>query len=138
MVNSPKLLTLAFAVSACLFAVDVPASAQQKTTVKFASGSDTGAVDGTVTGSQYHDYLLGAKAAQKLSVSLITEGDAFFNILPPGSDSIAIYNSSESGNDAVNILLPNDGNYTVRVYLMGDAKDTGKTAKYTVSTTIMD
>lgn len=90
------------------------------------------------SGSNYHDYILGAKAGQRMGVSLITKGSAFFNILPPGSSDVAIYNSSINGNDATGIVLPADGDYTIRVYLMGDAKDTGKTVSYMVSTLIMN
>jgi hypothetical protein len=126
----------------CLFAAVVmpalPAFAQQKTKVHFNAGNDNAAVEGSIKGHHYHDYILGAKAGQRMGVSLITEGNAFFNILPPGSDGVAIYNSSGAGNDATNIILPNDGNYTIRVYLMGDAKDSNKTVKYMVSTTIMN
>jgi hypothetical protein len=49
-------------------------------------------------------------------------GDAFFNILPPGSSDVAIYNSSIDGNGATAIRLPASGDYTIRVYLMGAAE----------------
>lgn len=116
----------------------VPAFAQQKTTVHFSAGNDNAAIDGVVKGQQYHDYILGAKAGQRMGVSLITKGSAYFNILPPGSKDAAIYNSSVGGNDATNIELPDEGNYTIRVYLMGNDADANKSVKYTISTTIMN
>jgi hypothetical protein len=130
----------AVVIAAVLALASVPASvhAQQKTDIRFAAGNDNAAVEGTIKGSAYHDYALGAKAGQRMSVSLITKGSAFFNILPPGSNDVAIYNSSINGNDATGMNLPSDGNYTIRVYLMGDAKDSGKTVSYMVSTTIMN
>lgn len=106
------------------------------TRVEFAKGNDNAALDGKVTGNDYADYVLGAKAGQTMSVSLITQGTAYFNILPPGSDGEAIYIGSMDGSDAT-IKLPTDGDYTVRVYLMGDDKDSGKTVAYTLSFTIM-
>jgi hypothetical protein len=113
-----------------------PALAQQTHVVHFASGNDNAAVDGTITGNEYRDYVLGASAGQTMGVSLITEGTAYFNVLPPGSDGVAIYNGSMDGNDA-SIRLPENGDYTIRVYLMGNDKDSGQTVKYMVSMTIM-
>ncbi|MFM6899522.1 MAG: hypothetical protein ACKPKF_20380, partial [Microcystis panniformis] len=60
-----------------------------------------------------------------------------FNILPPGSNNVAIYNSSAQGPNAMaKIKLPKDGDYTIRVYLMGEAKDGNHTVPFTVSVTI--
>jgi len=114
----------------------IPAMSQSRETVHFASGNDNAAVDASIKGHEYRDYILGARGGQTMSVSLITKGTAYFNILPPGSNDVAIYNSSINGNDAT-IKLPKDGNYTIRVYLMGNDKDAGKTVKYTLSMTIM-
>jgi hypothetical protein len=113
------------------------ALAQAKTRIKFEAGNDNAGVDGVVKGHEYRDYLLGARAGQKMSVALTTSGNAFFNILPPGSNDVAIYNSSLDGNTAVDVVLPADGDYTIRVYLMDNDKDAGKSVSYTVSTTIM-
>jgi hypothetical protein len=110
--------------------------AQSVERVHFAAGNDNAAVEGKVTGHDYRDYVLGAKAGQKMSVSLITEGTAYFNILPPGSDGVSIYTGSMDGNDAT-VTLPESGDYTIRVYLMGNDKDSGQTVPYTLSMTIM-
>lgn len=108
------------------------AAAQTSSRVKFTKGNDNAAVDGTIRGDEYHDYLLGAKGGQRMSVSLISD-QAYFNILPPGSAGEAIYNSSINGNDATNIVLPKSGDYTIRVYQMGAAADGGRATNYTVS-----
>jgi hypothetical protein len=89
-----------------------------------------------VTGHGYRDYLLGAAAGQTMGVSLITDGTAYFNILPPGGDGVAIYNGSMDGLDA-SVRLPSDGDYTIRVYLLGDDRDSGRTVPFTLSMTIM-
>ncbi len=112
-------------------------SAQARTTVKFDKGNDNTAVKGSVAGKQYHDYVLGAKAGQSMGVSLITDGSAYFNILPPGSNDVAIYNSSINGNDATNVRLPESGDYTIRVYLMGQAEEENTPVPYMLSMTIM-
>ena len=118
------------------------AMAQSTARVEFEAGNDNAAVDGKVTGDEYVDYLLGAKAGQAMGVSLIVNssdgnGTVYFNILPPGSSGEAIYNSSSEGTDAVNVPLPADGDYTIRVYQMGNDEDTGKTSSYTISVMIM-
>jgi hypothetical protein len=131
---------VAVLISALLACAVMPAAthAQQKSTIRFSAGNDNAAVSGTIKGNAYRDYMIGAKANQRMSVSLITKGSAFFNILPPGSKDVAIYNSSVNGNDAIGVRLPSSGKYTIRVYLMGNAKDAGKTVGYMVSTSIMN
>lgn len=113
-----------------------PAAAQSREEVRFSPGNDNAAVEGTITGDEYKDYVLGARAGQTMSVSLITEGSAYFNILPPGSDGVAIYNGSIDGENA-SVALPSDGDYTIRVYLMGNARDSNQTVPFMVSMTIM-
>ena len=133
--KTTALLATALMLSPALIAT---AMAQQKSTIQFAAGNDNASVDGKITGDGYHDYVMGAKAGQKMGVSLITKGSAYFNILPPGSTGEAIYNSSINGNDATAVELPADGNYTIRVYLMGHDNSAKKTVSYTVSTSIMN
>ena len=72
-----------------------------------------------------------------MAVSLVPEGNAYFNILPPGSSGEAIYFGSIDGNDATGVALPASGDYTVRVYLMGNDADTGKTVPFTLSMSVM-
>ena len=62
-------------------------------------------------------------------------GTIYSNILPPGSDGEAIYIGSMDGNSA-SVDLPEDGDYTIRVYQMGNDKDTGKTTGFTTTVTI--
>ncbi len=114
----------------------LPGATQASERIQFERGNDNAAVEGTVTGRAYRDYRLGARAGQTMSVSLITEGSAYFNILPPGSQDVAIYNGSIDGANA-SIRLPTNGDYRIRVYLMGDDRDRGRTVHYTLSVTIM-
>lgn len=121
-------------------AVALPASAQMTAEVKFQPGNFGTMVSGTITGNEYFDYVLGAKGGQELFAELQvsdtnSDGVAYFNILPPGSDGIAIYNGSVIGNTA-RITLPEDGDYTIRVYLMGNDRDTGKTVGYNLDLSI--
>jgi hypothetical protein len=103
------------------------------------------ALNGTITGREYRDFILGAKAGQVMSVSLADDGtgnstdrhSVNFNILPPGSTGVAIYNSSTSGHNA-QVKLPKNGDYKIRVYLMGEAKDANHTVPFTISVRITD
>lgn len=114
----------------------LPGAALAGERIQFARGNDNAAVDGAVTGRDYRDYVLGARAGQTMSVSLSTQGTAYFNILPPGSRDVAIYNGSINGENA-SVQLPANGDYSIRVYLMGDDKDSGRTVPFTLSVTIM-
>lgn len=128
-------LQLAFLVMLAL-ALGPPGAALAGERIQFARGNDNAAVDGTVTGHDSRDYVLGARAGQTMSVSLSTQGTAYFNILPPGSRDVAIYNGSINGVNA-SVQLPSNGDYTIRVYLMGNDKDSGRTVPFTLSVTIM-
>lgn len=114
------------------------ASAKDRSRVRFEAGNDNAAVNGTITGDEYVDYLLGASAGQTMSVSLIPgesngNGTVYFNIMPPGSTGEAIYNGSINGLDATGIKLASKGDYTIRVYQMGNDADTGKTTAFMLS-----
>lgn len=133
-------MTKCFLVCLCLMGFAAPASAQMTADVKFQPGNFGTMVNGTVTGDEYFDYKLGAKAGQEMFADLKVSntngnGVIYFNILPPGSDGVAIYNGSINGNTA-RIDLLEDGDYTIRVYLMGNDRDTGKTVGYSLDLSI--
>ncbi|MCA0908031.1 hypothetical protein LCM27_16650 [Ruegeria marisrubri] len=128
------------AVYALLVAIAPVASAQMSAEVQFQPGNFGTMVSGTISGDEYFDYSLGAKAGQEMFADLQVSdtngnGVIYFNILPPGSDGVAIYNGSIDGNTA-RITLPDDGDYTIRVYLMGNDRDTGKTVGYNLDLSI--
>ncbi|MGI9373232.1 MAG: hypothetical protein ACR2OJ_12105 [Hyphomicrobiales bacterium] len=132
-----KPLALAFG-AALIFTA--PALAQMAAEVKFDKGNYGTMVNGTITGNEYFDYTLDANAGQKMFVELKVagtngNGTVYFNILPPKSDGAAIYNGSMNGNSTT-IDLPKQGTYTIRVYLMGNDRDTGKTVGYNVDLSI--
>ncbi|MDP5216486.1 hypothetical protein Q5Y75_04595 [Ruegeria sp. 2205SS24-7] len=124
---------------ACLLAAP-SVQAQMTADVKFAPGNYGTMVNGTITGDEYFDYRLGANAGQKMFVELQAtdtngNGTIYFNILPPGSDGEAIYIGSINGNSTT-IDLPDSGDYTIRVYLMGNDRDTDKTVGYNIDLSI--
>lgn len=114
--------------------------AQRAAEVKFEPGNFGTMVSGTITGDEYFDYSLGANAGQEMFAELQVSdtnghGVIYFNILPPGSDGEAIFIGSINGNTA-RIDLPEDGDYTIRVYLMGNDRDAGKTVGYNLDLSI--
>ncbi|TNF64795.1 MAG: hypothetical protein EP307_01665 [Rhodobacteraceae bacterium] len=117
-----------------------PAHAQSVSDIELGSGDVGKMVSARITGAGYHDFRLAARSGQNLFVSLMAgvtdgEGSVHFDILPPGSDGVAIYNSSSRGNDT-QIDLPADGVYTIRVYLTGNDRDTGKTVSFNMDLSI--
>ncbi len=122
------------AIALMLTGIASSVSAQMSADVKFQPGNYGTTVSGTITGDEYFDYRLGANAGQEMFAELEVSdtngnGVIYFNILPPGSDGTALYIGSINGNTA-KIELPENGTYTIRVYLMGNDRDTGKTVGY--------
>lgn len=116
------------------------AAAQTVSDVTFAPGDFGTMVEGTVVGDDFIDYRLGASAGQEMFIELdVTDtngsGTVYFNVLPPGSEGVAIYNSSMSGN-TVTVDLPESGTYAIRVYQMGNDRDAGKTSGFRIDLSI--
>ena len=115
-------------------------TAQTSETIQFAPGNFGTMIEGSITGDAYADYVLGAAEAQRLFaeinvVSSDGNGVVYFNVLPPGSDGEAIFIGSIAGNVA-DLTLPETGDYTLRVYQMGNDSDTGKTSQFTLDVSI--
>lgn len=119
----------------------VPVLAQSMMQVEFEPNTTSTTLRGTITGSDYFDYIVTAEQDQTMSVQLTVEetngnGSAFFNILPPESQGEAIFNGATSPDGYGEVRLLENGDYTIRVFLLGDDRDTGKTVSYTVSVNI--
>ena len=100
--------------------------------MQFAKGKTSASVSGKITGNDSMDYVIRASAGQTMTVDFKAgKGAAYFNVLPPGSTGEAIFVGSSEGNH-FKAALPSDGDYTIRVYLMGGAKDSGKPVNYTL------
>lgn len=130
-----------FAAAALAVLAASPSFAQMSADVRFEAGNYGTMVSGTITGNEYFDYKLGAKAGQEMFVELNVDGtngngSAFFNILPPGSEGEAIFIGSMNDGNSAKIKLPQDGTYIIRVYLMGNDKDAGKTVGYNVDISV--
>ena len=101
--------------------------------LQFAKGASSATVQDSLKGDATIDYTLRARAGQTMRVTLTTSNGAnYFNVLPPGSDDVAIFIGSTEGNEWSG-TLPADGEYKIRVYLMRSAARRGETANYTLT-----
>ena len=104
--------------------------------IAYGKGKSSASVNGKVQGSNDVDYVIRAGAGQTLTVDFkASKAAAYFNVLPPDSKGDAIFIGSSEGNH-FKAALPSDGDYTLRVYLMGGAKDSDKPVTFTLKVSI--
>jgi len=119
--------------AATLLAASASAAPQDEIRVErvhFAKGASSAVVEGSITGYETVDYLLGARQGQHMNVSMATDNGAnYFNILAPGETEVAMFNGS-TGENQFEGVLPASGDYRVRVYLMRSAARRNEVAKY--------
>lgn len=112
-------------------------TAQTSKSIFFPAGKNSTTVTGTVRGHSYIDYKLNVLAGQTLKASLNSKRTSvFFNILPPGSTDVAIYNSSGDGNNYSGVA-DKSGLYAIRVYLMGAAKSENQSVNFGLTVSLI-
>lgn len=100
--------------------------------VTFAPGSSATAIDDRIAKGNALNYLLDARAGQRLTVTLTSaSANVFFNILP-GTSKLAYYNGAQSGN-AATVILPESGVWVVQVYQSREAAWRGAVADFRLS-----
>ena len=100
--------------------------------VQFAKGASSAVIKGQLKGDAMVDYVVRAAAGQTLSVKLQkTNAQNYFNVMPPGSTGSAMF-VGDSGENYTGVL-PADGDYIVRVYLMRPAARRGEISNYTLT-----
>ncbi len=99
----------------------LPAAAQiAERRVQFAAGASSATVEGQIAGDEAVDYLLNARAGQAANISMAAStGLASFNLIAPGERDVAFHVGSSAGNQFEGVL-PESGDYRIRVYLLGD------------------
>jgi hypothetical protein len=98
--------------------------------VRFERGTNSATIESSITGYAVVDYILGARQGQYMNVSMATDiGASYFNILAPGEDQVAMFIGSISGNQYEGIL-PESGDYKIRVYMMRSAARRNEVANY--------
>ena len=106
-----------------------------KRPVQFAAGKTGTTIKGNVTGDQTVDYTLRAAAGQTMTVKLAGGSTVYHNVLPPGSTGEALFVGSRDGNVSTT-QLPASGEYTLRVYQMGQAASSGKRSNFSLDVAI--
>jgi hypothetical protein len=113
----------------------VPAAAAdaiRKETVQFAKGSSEATIKGRLQGDQTVDYRVRAGAGQTLAVALKgSNAQNYFNVMPPGSADVAMFVGQDGGR--YKGVLPTDGDYTVRVYMLRPAARRNESSNYTLT-----
>jgi hypothetical protein len=112
------------------------ADAVESRPVRFEKGGSSATIKGSLKGYKVIDYKLVAKAGQTMRVTLKTSNlSNYFNVLPPGSKDVAIFVGSTNGNEWTG-SLSDDGEYSIRVYLMRSAARRSETANYTLTISV--
>ena len=100
--------------------------------VQFPKGSSEATIKGHLKGDQTVDYRVRAGAGQTLTVALKgSNAQNYFNVLPPGSADVAMFVGQDGG--GYKGVLPTDGDYTVRVYLMRPAARRNESSNYALT-----
>ena len=98
--------------------------------IHFTKGASSTVSKGQIKGDHYVDYQVRAGAGQTLSVEMkSSNASGYFNILAPGSGDVAMFVGSTSGNRFSGVL-PVDGDYAIRIYLMRNAARRNESASY--------
>jgi hypothetical protein len=134
-----KLFVSIAMVSMLLLCVVVTLRAAEQSTrterVQFKKGSTSAVIKGQVKGSGDVDYLVRAGAGQTITVSLrVSNRSNYFNVLPPGSKDVAMY-VGQTGEDFKGVL-PADGDYMIRVYLIRAAARRNESSRYTLTVSV--
>lgn len=129
----PRLLSTLAALLA--LATSVSADEIVRERLSFRPGTVSTAVTDSIRGYEVHDYVIGARAGQMMTVSFDSANEAAsFNVTADGSDS-AIF-IGEIGGTEFSEVLPSGGDWVVRVGMMRAAARRGEVADYRLRVTV--
>jgi uncharacterized protein YraI len=101
--------------------------------VAFKPGLNSATIKGELHGRADASYRVPASAGQKLTVALkASNPQAYFNVSAPGSAPVAMFIGS-TGGKFDGVVLPDDGEYVMTVYLMRAAARRNEDASYTLT-----
>ncbi|HUM91942.1 MAG TPA: hypothetical protein PLM32_11285, partial [Candidatus Competibacter sp.] len=104
--------------------------------VQFPRGASSTTLQGTIQGQEIIAYKLGARAGQRMTVTLTTDNAGnYFNLLAPGETDVAFFVGSTEGNRFEGNLAKS-GEQTIRVYLVRSAARRNETARYRLKVAI--
>ena len=125
----PMLAALCLAATLATPTLSQPMETRQ---VQFDVGTSGTVIRDSITGYEGIDYKLGASAGQRMVVDLGTSNlSNYFNIMAPGADSALFLGASDGTH--FDGILPANGEYTIRVFLMRNAARREETADYSLS-----
>lgn len=123
------LLVAAACVTLPAYAADDERSVQP---IRIAPGKHSTSILGRIEGYRYIDYQLEAAAGQQLRVRLTPDKRSNqFNLLPPDSTDAAMFIAGGVGQD-FDGRLPDDGVYTIRVFLVRAAARRKEASNFTL------
>lgn len=133
--------SLAFAAPVTWLSLSAPAVAQsaiRTERLSFAPGQTSANVTRVIRGRQTIDFVVNARAGQRLAVSMrSTNRAAYFNLLAPGEQYVAFYTGDSSTPfNRFNGIVPKTGNMKIRVYLYRAAARRGELARVTLNVSI--
>ncbi len=108
---------------------------QRIESVSFIKGATTARASGMLKSRQYVDYQVDAGAGQSLTVVLKAGNPQnYFNVMAPDANEAMFIGSTSGGH--FRRIMPVDGVYVVRVYLMRAAARRNESSRYELSFTL--
>lgn len=124
-------------VALALTGIALAQNAPKRERVQFAKGQSSKTIKSTIRGSQTIDYLVRAGAGQTLTVSLRgSNGANYFNVIAPGQQDAAMFRGELAENRMEQRLLPTEGDYVIRVYLVRAAARRNESSNFTLTVSI--
>lgn len=104
--------------------------------VRFDPGRSSTTVKGSIKGRHSVDYRLRLGAGQTLKVAMkASNGANYLNVIAPGAGDAAMY-VGQTGDNSFEGLLPIEGVYALRVYLMRAAARRDETSDYSIDVAV--
>lgn len=130
------LLTIIMAVGISGSLTASPGGERTVKEVHFDKGRSSTTIKGRIQGYHYVDHQLRAGAGQTLKASLQgSNGANYFNVIAPGAGDVAMH-IGEVGGNRFEGLLPIEGIYTLRVYLMRSAARRNESSDYIIDVAV--
>ncbi len=108
--------------------------AERAERVQFARGASSATVRGRIEGYRMVDYLVNARAGQRMTVRLDTRGRfTYFVVRAPGSED-NLYDSTSGA--TARLTLPASGDYRIRVFQMRNAARRGERSNYSLTVSV--
>ncbi len=134
-------LGLALLSPLAIVASSAPANAQESIKVErvtFRPGTTGTVITRTIRGREIVDYLVNARAGQRISVSMTANNKAaYFNVNSPGEADTAWYvGSMSSPENSFSGTIMRSGNQRIRVYLYRNAARRGERAQIRLNVSV--